>query len=380
MKIIYIVNARIPTEKAHGLQIIQMCDAFAALPGIELELVVPKRNNLIMEDAFQYYNLKNKFKIKYIWSSFYRDSRIGIMLERATFLTGAIIYAMFQGANIWYTRSNLSVYLAAVIFGKRAGIEFHEPPRRFMFFKKRLMRFFKKIIVVPYRIADLYNKWGIKKENILVAPNGVDLSVFDLNINKEEALKKINLEKLINKNILVYTGSFKTKGVEKGMGDILKAMKELDRDTVFVAAGGDDRDIDDYQKQARELKIEERVYLFGRQKQSDLAVYQKAADCLLMPFPDIAHYRLFMTPMKMFEYMASKRPIISSDLPSVRKVLNERNCFFCKPGDPHDLADKINKLLSEKESAQSIADRAFRDAQDYTWNKRAGRIINFIKK
>src|SRR3989339_835960 len=299
MKIIYIVNARIPTEKAHGLQIIRMCDAFAALPGIELELVVPKRNNLIMEDAFQYYNLKNKFK---------------------------------------------------------------------------------KIFVVPYRIADLYNKWGIKKENILVAPNGVDLCVFDLNINKEEALKKINLEKLINKNILVYTGSFKTKGVEKGMGDILKAMKELDRDTVFVAAGGEGRGNDDFQKKTPELKIEERGYLFGRQKQSDLAVYQKKADCLLMPFPDIAHYRLFMTPMKMFEYMASKRPIISSDLPSVRKVLNERNCFFCKPGDPHDLADKINKLLSEKESAQSIADRAFRDAQDYTWNKRAGRIINFIKK
>lgn len=381
MKLIYIVNARIPTEKAHGLQIIRMCDAFASVDGLEVELVVPKRDNPIKEDAFRYYNLKNKFKITHIsCSSLIRDSRIGIFLEKITFLSNAVFYAMCQKSDIWYNRSSLFVYFMAKILGKKTGIEFHEPPRRFLFFKKRLMRHFDKMIVVPYRIADLYREWGIKEENILISPNGVDLEIFDINITRNEALEKTGLTDLKNKKILCYTGSFKTKGEEKGIRDILKAMRELGDDIVFVAAGGDDSDIEYYRKQAQELNIDDRVYLFGRKKQSDLAVYQKGADCLLMPFPDIAHYRLFMTPMKMFEYMASKRPVISSDLPSVRKILNEKNCLFCHPGDHGDLANKIKKLFDDNVFAENIADQAFRDVQEYTWDKRAKNIIDFIKK
>ena len=52
-KLIYIANARIPTEKAHGIQIMKMCEAFAGL-GVDVEIIVPKRSvkALINEDPF----------------------------------------------------------------------------------------------------------------------------------------------------------------------------------------------------------------------------------------------------------------------------------------------------------------------------------------
>ena len=63
MKILYIANARMPTEKAHGIQIMKTCEAFAEL-GHEVELILPWRFNPIKEDIFEYYNVKKNFKIK----------------------------------------------------------------------------------------------------------------------------------------------------------------------------------------------------------------------------------------------------------------------------------------------------------------------------
>ncbi|MCH7883412.1 hypothetical protein IIA95_03290, partial [Patescibacteria group bacterium] len=62
MKLIYIANARIPTEKAHGIQIMKTCEAFAD-NGAEIELVVPWRFNPIKNDPFEYYDVKRVFKI-----------------------------------------------------------------------------------------------------------------------------------------------------------------------------------------------------------------------------------------------------------------------------------------------------------------------------
>jgi len=114
--------------------------------------------------------------------------------------------------------------------------------------------------------------------------------------------------------------------------------------------------------------------------QAQLAVYQKAFDILLMPFPPNEHYTFYMSPLKMFEYMASGRPIVTSDLPSVREILNENNAIFVKPEDPEDLARGIKTALEDKELAQRVSQQAFEDVQFYTWTKRAERIVRFIKE
>jgi glycosyltransferase involved in cell wall biosynthesis len=82
-----------------------------------------------------------------------------------------------------------------------------------------------------------------------------------------------------------------------------------------------------------------------------------------------------MSPLKLFEYMASQRPIISSDLPSVREILDESNCLFCKPDNHKDLAVKILKLIKDSELSKKIANKAFRDVQKYTWDRRVKKIL-----
>jgi glycosyltransferase involved in cell wall biosynthesis len=109
-----------------------------------------------------------------------------------------------------------------------------------------------------------------------------------------------------------------------------------------------------------------------------VALYQKAGDILLMPFPDIEHYAFYMSPLKMFEYMASRRPIVASDLPSIREILNENNAVLVKPGDCRDLAVNLRKVIIDKALGDNLAQQAFKDAQEYSWEKRAAKILDFI--
>ena len=65
MRILYAINARVPTPRAHGIQIMKTCEALARA-GAEVELVVPRRYNPITEDPFSYYAVKPLFKITYL--------------------------------------------------------------------------------------------------------------------------------------------------------------------------------------------------------------------------------------------------------------------------------------------------------------------------
>ena len=91
MKLYYLSNLRIPTEKAHGIQIVKMCEAFA-LSGLEVELIVPMKYNEIKEDPYNYYNVKKIFKIIklfYLDFSKFFHNKIGFFLQTATFLISA---------------------------------------------------------------------------------------------------------------------------------------------------------------------------------------------------------------------------------------------------------------------------------------------------
>ena len=111
MKLIYIDNARIPTEKAHGIHIMKMCEAFgkAKINGelVCVELVVPKRLNGIKKDPFAYYEVEKVFKITkipcvdltFIWLNMFT-----FWLQEISFLVATKVYLVFKKFDFLYTR------------------------------------------------------------------------------------------------------------------------------------------------------------------------------------------------------------------------------------------------------------------------------------
>lgn len=239
-----------------------------------------------------------------------------------------------------------------------------------------------KFIFITKNLLDIFlKKYPVIKEKSLIEPDAVDLQIFNLNLTKEEARDKLGLPK--NALILGYMGRFKTMGMDKGINDILKAVDILNKgkgkEVLFIAVGGSNKDVEYYKEKARDLNIEKNVKLLGSHTQAELALYQQTCDILLMPFPFVEHYAYYMSPLKMFEYMASGRPIIATDLPTIREVLNEKNSVIIKPNHPEYLAGAVSRIAQSNDCGKSLAQLALCDVQDYTWEKRVERIIEFVK-
>ncbi|MEK7179313.1 MAG: glycosyltransferase, partial [Patescibacteria group bacterium] len=96
--------------------------------------------------------------------------------------------------------------------------------------------------------------------------------------------------------------------------------------------------------------------------------------------PRSTYSRNDTSPIKLFEYMASGRPIVASSLPSIREILNEQNAFLVQPDNPEDLKRGIEKALGDAAVARQCAARAREDVRPYTWEKRAEAMLGFITK
>lgn len=387
MRILYIANVRMPTEKAHGHQIMKMAEIFSGAD-IKTELIVPTRKNSLLKekDPFDYYHIENNFKLKKIFSwdptfLFRFPAGFYIRCQSVLFFFSLWFFLIFKNKKdcVFYTRDE---YLLPFLqmFSLPIFWEAHALPSR----KEKYFRFFNKlsgIVVLTGQMKGDLVKLGLDEKKIIVSPDAVDMNIFDLDIELGDAREELNLPQ--DKKIIGYTGSFKTKGMDKGISDVLKSLvilRSKNINPLFVAVGGSDDDIKYYQTMSDQLGVSDNVRFLGKVGQDQLAIFQKAFDILLMPFPRNKHYSYYMSPLKMFEYLAAKRPIIASDLPSIREILTDDTCLFCQPDDPDDLADKIFLLINDSSLSQKLARNSYELASDYTWESRGAKIIDFVFK
>lgn len=376
MKILYIANIRLPTEKAHGIQIMKMCEAFADI-GHKVELIVPWRFNFIKIEPFEYYGVKKNFKITKLPSlDLVWLGRIGFWAQSFTFAEVSGWYALFKKADIFYSRDELPLFNLG-FFKRNLFWEAHDG--RLNFIIKNIIKRCAGIITITEGLKDFYARNGTAREKIFVAPDGVDLEKFTINLNKEECRERFSLPQ--NKKIIMYTGHLYDW---KGSDILLEAAREFESknsesESLFVFVGGTKKDIEIFKSKAESVKLSN-IKILGHKPHYDIPYYLKAADVLVLPNRgdnDIS--RRYTSPMKLFEYMASGNPIVASDLPSIREILNETNAVLVKPDDSKELANGVIKVLRDDDLSGKISKQALENIKEYTWQKRADKIISFIK-
>lgn len=388
MRLFYITNARMPTEKAHGWQIVKMCQAFARA-GADVDLFVSKRRNVIKEDAFSYYGVNKNFSIHYLWClDWVKYGRLGFYLQVATFALSGLFVGLFKKSDVIYSRDEVFSFMMS-LFHKNVYYEMHDYPRSYYWLYKGLFRRVEKIISTnQIKKNRLVEEFGVPEEKIVVQRNGVDVDSFKPLQTKQELKRGGTLAYEItqyNKKYISYIGKYRTFGQSKGVENLIEAFAQLheQRDDIFlmlVGINSDERDeVEEIFKKHNlqwdiDYRIQEHQVPHGL-----MFEYYSGSDVLVMNYPNTEHYSQFMSPLKMFEYMASGTPIVSSDLPSVREVLNESNAVLVEPGDVQALAEGINKVLNDEPFAKRIAQKAAEDVKKYDWNKRAQALHNVMR-
>jgi len=371
MKLVYLANIGLPAQWAHEIQIMKTAEAFAA-HGAEVELVVPRRLLGGQSDPFAYYNIETKFKITKLPCFDFRPGHPGAFnfwLRLLSFLFFAKLYLAFKKYDILYTREQW----AGLIF-KNFNFEIHVLPQPIRGWRKRVWRKANSLIATTKSLKEQLVRLGIDEGKILVASNGLDLKNFDLAISKEEARKNLSLP--LDKKLALYVGSFYIHDW-KGLDILLDSTKYFSDDYVFVLVGGERNEL----ARIREKYQSQRLILAGRQPYQKIPVYLKAADVLVLPNKkgqNMSESENYTSPLKLFEYLASGRPIVASDLPSVREIVNEDSAVLVEPNDPAALAAGIKKIFSDTVLAERISQCAFQEAKKYSWQKRTELILNFI--
>lgn len=365
MKLIYCTSLELPPfNMANRIHVLEMAKAFCGWIGDDFYLGGKTIKLDISEIKTVDFDVTKSYWLAFKYLKFIKKERFGYVYTRESYL---LLFLILY--NKLFFRLNIKfIYEVHTIVSEN----FSEKIINIL-----LARGADYLIFVTKYLRDHYiKKYNCRNKKTLVAPDAVNLNIFDINISKEEARKKLNLP--LNKKIIGYCGRFRTMDTEKGIIDVLEAIKIMDDNILFIAMGGKPKHVEYYKEQAELLGVGGKAKFVGNYTQDIVALYQKAYDTLLMPFPDIHHYRYYMSPMKMFEYMASKRPIIASNLPSIREILNESNAVLVRPDNRDDLVQAIRKLLADEGLRERISNRACEDVKQYTWEKRVERILDFI--
>lgn len=217
---------------------------------------------------------------------------------------------------------------------------------------------------------------GIAKEKVLVAYGGIDLDSYK-NIDQKEARDKLKLPQ--DKKIVSYVGLYKTMGMEKGIDTMIESLQYLGDDVIMMFVGGRGNEINEYQEQARSIGVLDRCIFVEMVDFEKVVEYEQASDALSIPYPDKPHFREYGFPMKVYEYMASQRPIIYSRLELAEEVL-EDCAFGFGADDAEDFAKQVEFILENNDLAKEKSQKAFDEVSKYTWDKRASGIIDFVKK
>jgi glycosyltransferase involved in cell wall biosynthesis len=166
----------------------------------------------------------------------------------------------------------------------------------------------------------------------------------------------------------------------KGVDVLLEATKELpDNEIVIVGGLPPEPDLDRTRILARKLGVLDRVVFRGYLPPTELAEERRSADIFAIPLLESTTSRHFTSPLKLFEAMATGRPIVASNLPSIGEVLtNEVNALLVTPNDPKALAAAIRRLSTDQELRARLARQAGIDVQKYSWDERGRKIAELV--
>ncbi len=403
-KLVYFANIRLPTEKAHGLQIMQNCEAFAGA-GAEVHLWAARRVNTpemrCINDVWAHYGVRQNFQVRRVpcldLMPFVppdsRASQVMFYLQAMTYTLMLLIAALFTRADIYYSRDTFTLFALSLIKPRKSLVyEAHmlASGRSGCWIQRQVVRRVGAVIPITRKLQEDLQKLDQPpsqpsppskvRRKYLVAHDGIRKERFD-NI-PSQAAARLQIGWPQDAFIVGYVGRLQTLTADKGVRTLVDALAQVGNVSLGLV-GGPDNMAEALRQHWMKIGLGTDQFLYAGQVAPDkVPLYLAALDVCAIPLPWTTHFAYYTSPMKLFEYMASGRAIIASDLPSIAEVIKDgETALLVPPSDVSALGEAIRRLHDDSSLRQRLADAAYAEVMaHYTWAARARNILTAIQE
>lgn len=201
--------------------------------------------------------------------------------------------------------------------------------------------------------------------NVLILPSGTTVPAAE---PSGDALRDLDI---------LYSGKLERR---KGVGDLIRSMPHLPEYHAHLA-GGSPAEVEDLRLEARRCGVESRVHLLGFLDPTQAELLYARARVGVCPLPAGMSMvsELFTSPLKLLNMMAWGVPVVATDIPSVRRIVEHNvSALLVPPGDTHALANAVRELLTNRPLAKTLTLAARQAVRSYSWQRRAAQLKDFL--
>jgi glycosyltransferase involved in cell wall biosynthesis len=371
MKITYLAPSIIPSRSANSIHVMKMCQAFAK-NGHEVTLLAPGNNkNKEKEfagDLYELYGVERVFEIKRFVSPD-KDYLHGLWCAFViSKLKPDIVFGRHFPGSFFAAKTGTDV-----VFESHAPMFENSILGKHLFRNMTKSKRLKKMIVITHALKKhIEEKYPVLTGRVEVAPDAADPI--------PENTIAVTLPNSGHRLQVGYTGHlYKGRGI-----DLIIAMAKQCIWADFHLVGGMEDDIRYWREVAKDCA---NIVFHGYKTPAEMPAYTLAFDVLLAPYGTCVavvggagNTVDWMSPLKLFEYMAAGKAIITSDLPVLNEVMtNGQICLMCQPGNYEDWCKALEKLRNDKALRLQLGRQAKNDfLKKHTWQSRAKRLIDII--
>ncbi len=377
MNISYISYSLIPSRTANSIHVMKMCQALQQ-EGHHVTLYAPRPQGMqtYLDDSIWHnYGIVDRFSIQWIEHS--------QRLKGFDYAWRAVSAAKSNGSDLVYTR-----FVPAAILARLKSIyticEIHSPPTGLLgpalFFAFLRGTGSRRVVVISLALR----RWleGVRFINlqdidVVVAHDGIDIERFTNLDSPADARRELGLNNVFT---IVYSGHlYYGRGVDQLL-DLAATLPEVE----FLFVGGEPKSVEDRRHEVANRCLNN-VTFIGFVANAELPRYLAAGDVLAMPYQrqvavsgNSGNTVEYMSPLKMFEYLAANRLIISSDLPVLREVLSDEVAELCNPDDLELWRTAILSAIDNPILRINKAKMGRQLVEKYSWRVRAKRTLDGI--
>lgn len=367
LKLGYISNSPLPSPAANCVHILKMCSALRR-GGVDVTLYAEgglDDSPAAREALFHEFDIATRFN--YIRVEHGTHS-IETSIKKA-------LAAVTNSSTHLITRSPKAAYFAAVM-GIETLLELHAPPQSSLRYVRDLSRLaeFRGLIVITNALREeIIRCLPELTDRTWVVPDAADAPKSDGQIFELRHIAQANFH-------VGYVGHLYSG---KGLELIIDIAARLP-DVAFHILGGDPDDIRRWEKHGAGRS---NIVFYGHRPHAEVPAFLRSVDVAIAPYQRKVFARgntvdigRWMSPLKLFEYMANAKPIVSSDVAVLREVLKEgQTALLVDPDNVDAWVSALDRLRADAELRESLGRAARSDFEErFTWSKRAERVLELL--